>query len=336
MAVLRQSILTSPDAQRFFVGAAWLSNQLTDLTPNDLNARVPNEARPRAVIAGNPAAMSRQVSWWDLLAWWHLVAMAQSTGSGNRAHRGPVFLPWHRLFLRRLEEWMQIIWADDTFALPYWDWAADGELPIVAGPGVQVTQSSAPLWSDALAGESQGVVTTGPVGDLRIRLWENIGTGALQAVAPRRIFRESGLRGLPMLPTRQEEQETLDDDLYDEPEWDDDTVTFRNKLEGFEPSAGEATRGAYMHNQVHVWVGGDMLPGTSPNDPVFWLNHCNVDRLWEGWMIDNGRQYAPGPGEGPPFHRSNSPLYSIFAGGSMTPVQILDPTAPGLDWYTYG
>ena len=21
-----------------------------------------------------------------------------------------------------------------------------------------------------------------------------------------------------------------------------------------------------------------------PNDPVFYLNHCNVDRIWEGWM----------------------------------------------------
>jgi tyrosinase len=38
-----------------------------------------------------------------------------------------------------------------------------------------------------------------------------------------------------------------------------------------------------MHNLVHVWVGGDMGPASSPNDPVFFLNHCNVDRIWENW-----------------------------------------------------
>ena len=48
-----------------------------------------------------------------------------------------------------------------------------------------------------------------------------------------------------------------------------------------------------MHNRVHVWVGGDMLPGTSPNDPVFFLNHCNIDRIWESWMTKNGRIYRP-------------------------------------------
>lgn len=39
------------------------------------------------------------------------------------------------------------------------------------------------------------------------------------------------------------------------------------------------------HNMVHVGVGGDM--GRVPlaaKDPVFWLHHCNVDRLWSLWM----------------------------------------------------
>ena len=34
------------------------------------------------------------------------------------------------------------------------------------------------------------------------------------------------------------------------------------------------------HNNVHVYVGGDMLMGTSPNDPAFYMHHCNVDKLW--------------------------------------------------------
>ena len=276
MAVVRENVLTSHSAQQFFVGAAWLSTQPMGLTPTDLNERLPSGAGPRAVIQGSPAAMDEQISWWDLLAWWHLVAMSQDTGAGNRAHRGPVFLPWHRLFLRRLEEWMQQIWDDDTFALPYWDWATDGDLPIDQ-------QASAPLWSDALAGPSQGIVSTGAVGDLLVRLWENPTTGFVQAITPRRIFRESGLRGMPRLPTSAEQTQVSSEQLFDEADWDAGAETFRNKVEGFSESIpGGIQRGAYMHNQVHVWVGGDMLPGTSPNDPVFWLNHCNADRLWEG------------------------------------------------------
>jgi tyrosinase len=39
-----------------------------------------------------------------------------------------------------------------------------------------------------------------------------------------------------------------------------------------------------MHNRVHICIGGDMGSSTSPNnDPVFYLNHCNVDRIWAVW-----------------------------------------------------
>ncbi|MBX3441449.1 MAG: tyrosinase family protein [Planctomyces sp.] len=37
------------------------------------------------------------------------------------------------------------------------------------------------------------------------------------------------------------------------------------------------------HNFVHRWVGGDMATGGSPYDSIFWLHHCNVDRLWSEW-----------------------------------------------------
>ena len=39
-----------------------------------------------------------------------------------------------------------------------------------------------------------------------------------------------------------------------------------------------------VHGGVHIWVGGSMSdPSTSPADPVFWLHHCNLDRLWWVW-----------------------------------------------------
>jgi hypothetical protein len=38
------------------------------------------------------------------------------------------------------------------------------------------------------------------------------------------------------------------------------------------------------HNTVHGLVGGDMSGFQSPLDPLFWIHHCNIDRLWETWL----------------------------------------------------
>jgi tyrosinase len=39
-----------------------------------------------------------------------------------------------------------------------------------------------------------------------------------------------------------------------------------------------------IHNGIHVWVGGTMsIVSTAPADPVFWLHHCNIDRIWAKW-----------------------------------------------------
>ena len=38
------------------------------------------------------------------------------------------------------------------------------------------------------------------------------------------------------------------------------------------------------HSNAHVWVGGDMRGGFSPRDPLFYLLHCNVDRIWAMWQ----------------------------------------------------
>ena len=39
-----------------------------------------------------------------------------------------------------------------------------------------------------------------------------------------------------------------------------------------------------IHGSVHIWVGGTMSDASiSPADPVFWLHHANLDRLWWQW-----------------------------------------------------
>ncbi len=69
--------------------------------------------------------------------------------------------------------------------------------------------------------------------------------------------------------------------------------SFSNYLEGWYGGENGESR---LHNRVHDWVGGEwpigqdkfdvgtMERSTSPNDPVFFLHHCNIDRLWALWQ----------------------------------------------------
>lgn len=91
-----------------------------------------------------------------------------------------------------------------------------------------------------------------------------------------------------------------------------------------------------IHNPGHMWVGGSMMAMSSPNDPVFWLHHCNIDRLWAEWQRENpGANYLPPSGTPnvvaghgrddpmPPWDNEASP---------PTPRSVLDHHALG---YTY-
>jgi tyrosinase len=46
---------------------------------------------------------------------------------------------------------------------------------------------------------------------------------------------------------------------------------FRTRLEG-------------IHNLVHVSVGGQMSTASSPSDPIFWLHHVVIDKIWADWQ----------------------------------------------------
>jgi tyrosinase len=41
-----------------------------------------------------------------------------------------------------------------------------------------------------------------------------------------------------------------------------------------------------LHGNVHVFVGNGQGMGSIPwaaNDPIFWMHHCNIDRIWASW-----------------------------------------------------
>jgi tyrosinase len=47
-----------------------------------------------------------------------------------------------------------------------------------------------------------------------------------------------------------------------------------------------------LHDQVHQFVGDETNMGGVPSaagDPLFWLHHCNIDRIWFTWNAAGGR-----------------------------------------------
>jgi hypothetical protein len=48
------------------------------------------------------------------------------------------------------------------------------------------------------------------------------------------------------------------------------------------------------HNNVHVDMGGDMgVPDTAAIDPIFYVHHSNIDRLWNLWLAQGGGRHDP-------------------------------------------
>lgn len=303
MAVIRKNILNDESSRNNFVTGVKLLKQ------DFLRPEWPNT--------------------YDIFVIWHFRAMMTSTpsdGSGgfrNAAHSGPVFLPWHRWFLLLLENHLQRVLNDNDFGLPYWNWAADGDL-------LEHQQINSEIWSVNCMGGSGDPVRTGPFAEgswtvnYRHQLRLNQGPVLVQVNSP--LTRNIGVKvdeGLrTTLPTKQNVRNSIhrtnSNSTYDTSPWNEESDSFRNDLEGYF-DAPPVT----MHNAIHVWVGGDMVLGSSPNDPVFFLNHCNVDRIWAGWQhIHSNPPYLPGDSENTNLqrHRLNDFMYEITTSEQFDPL----------------
>jgi tyrosinase len=245
---------------------------------------------------------------YDSFVQMHVDAMAHATPSNvssnfrNAAHRGPVFLPWHREYLRRFELELQRI--DSSVTLPYWDWTVDN-----------LTTSS--IWNSDFMGGN------GRVGDNKVMsgpFAHDSGNWPLSIDGP--YLRRQFMANTNRLPTDIEVTNCLTITPYDTSPWTGSSnPSFRNTLEGWIGSG-------MIHNRVHMWVGGSMTLGSSPNDPIFFLHHCNIDRIWAQWQSNHPTGYSPVTG-GPLGHNLND---KMFPWDETTPSSVLNHKSLG---YTY-
>ena len=133
------------------------------------------------------------------------------------------FLPWHRVYLLRLEEMGRAI--DAQFSIPYWDWTSEKKVPPflksfkptvkALGPDIHVTRSPH---------------------------------------KPPTLPSASSINSLMTLPNHTDFSTSIDS----------------------------------PHGAVHLWCHGTMsnIP-TAPADPVFWLHHAMIDKIWADWQVSH-------------------------------------------------
>lgn len=207
-----------------------------------------------ALKAVDPGGVDSTLLGWDDFVKEHAAFMMN-------AHGGPAFLAWHREFLLRFEDALRAVNSSQfaNVTIPYWDWAVDGfPTSVVGGDGAAVTD----------------IVTTGPFAYSTTN-WNVV----INPIAgpelkrnfspplPNKIFTPAQINALMALP------------IFDLAPWSSASAntSFRNVLEGF--------KGPGFHNAVHGAIGGNMgFVNSSVNDPVFWMHHANVDRLWCQWQ----------------------------------------------------
>jgi tyrosinase len=303
-----------PDAGQV---AARVRRNVKDLTGQERREFV------EAVLAlkSVPSPFDPELSYYDQFVAWHLSLYPCGMGRHGtmRAHGGPMFLPWHRLFVLRFEDALREV-TGKPITVPYWDWT-------------DPTSTAAVFADDFMGGDGDPdegfAVTTGP---FRKGAWTlNVHPIGLEwsPSATTYLTRRFGtFPPVPRLPTHDDVVFALDRPSYDVAPYDagsDQQLSFRNALEGFWRTVGSArlntgsasmvcgpdgvmmvVSGEGLHNAAHGWVGGlleagtggprlgTMLLPTSTNDPVFFLHHANIDRLWAEWQDAHGiNSYQP-------------------------------------------
>ncbi|XP_070567031.1 tyrosinase-like [Ptychodera flava] len=204
-----------------------------------------------------------EINVYDEFVWMHYFAARQNLEKGRKtqhkdipsvvqadfAHAGPAFLTWHRAYMLFWERALQKISGDEDFLISYWDWAGEPDCTVC---------------NDNYVGESDknGHTLTGSFSNWRLLCHD---------------FEELTKEG-----------ELCSNDR------DASTLPFVERSPGggcqcfsdSENGTGLFIDGfSQLHNLVHDYMNGTIgsVP-TASSDPLFFLHHSNVDRIFDKWL----------------------------------------------------
>jgi hypothetical protein len=172
-------------------------------------------------------------------------------------HNSKFFLPWHRMYLYWFERIVRKASGNLSFALPYWDYSQSSQQVVPAQFRSPAEESNALYVAARNATVNAGEP---PVIELDVPSIPRIATTIAELLAPAFALLQ------------------------------EDPFFMSTVLE------------TIPHGLVHVWVGGGSRGGppgwmastaTAALDPLFWLHHANIDRLWKRWLDQGGNRRYP-------------------------------------------
>ena len=237
----------------------------------------------------------------------------QNTYWNQCQHQTWYFLPWHRGYLASLEAIVRDaivkLGGPADWALPYWNYSSTAnpnalQLPPAFAQPQMPDGSPNPLFVKQRYGK----------GTVPIKLPAiDVTLGALQIPN----FTGTGTGGSPGFGG------------------------VRTAFSHFNQVNGGLER--KPHNIIHVDIGGSSTtgaglmsdPDTAALDPIFWVHHANIDRLWEVWLRRNPSDQNPIESawlDGPLFNRKFIAPLPSGQGHQFTAKDMLQTSAPNLNY----
>ncbi len=174
-------------------------------------------------------------------------------------HGSYLFLAWHRMYLYYFERILRKASGDPNLALPYWNYA-------------DPTQRALPAIFRLPANGTNSLYTAHRDPNI------NAGTWTLR-------------------PGDVDDATAMADSNFDSPPGS--PTSFGGQIvpgpAHFTFPHGELE--SQPHDAVHGRIGGATGwmndPDTAAQDPIFWLHHANIDRLWKRWLAQGGGRSDP-------------------------------------------
>ena len=206
-------------------------------------------------------------------------------------HQSWYFLPWHRGYLFAFEQIMRAaivgLGGPADWALPYWNYS---------NPAIANARQLPPVFAASTLpdGTANPLLVSRRYGRGTVPIVLSNANVALTAMADPQFT--GGASDIP-------------------PGFGGPVTTFHHGPESVTTNGGLESQ---PHNVIHGAIGGSR-PGADPNqwqsaglmsmpitaglDPIFWLHHCNIDRLWTQWLLMRGHgntldpRWARGPAD---------------------------------------
>ncbi|KAK2051052.1 Di-copper centre-containing protein [Colletotrichum caudatum] len=234
----------------------------------------------------------------------------------NYIHGGSPFLPWHRYFGKAYESALR----DCGYQGPgtYWDWTLD-----TAG------LRHSPVMADELGFGGNGSPDhTEPSPNPQARALQCVNSGPFKGIRPEYLAINpvdmvSGghclYRDLPEISEPEAFEamaKIFGPDGVATTLSSSNWTTFHAALEGG------------PHGTIHASIGGEMNPTTSPNEPLFFLHHAQIDRIWWMWQQEDKSRLKDYSGKASHFGEEGRREVSfddvLFMGGIAEDVKVGD------------